>query len=439
MSVPGPPVIRPRPRVTNNTYEVWWQPPVSDGGSPITGYVLECPSVYVNTYAPTDRYAIITGYLPTNTDFTFTLLATNANENGAVATFRTVRLGNPPDAPTAPSVTRDASGVATFSWTNPAYTGGIPLGWNVVTAFPIDASGSVQKWNTFGTDETLTLGAGNPTTLNPEKTYVGLIQGRNDVSFCPRTTFTAPITFGYLPTDISGLTLWLDAADANTLYSDLAATQKVGFRLDGQPVAAWRDKASNAKFVATGAAPDYATVNIKGINSTYPSVRFTQASKQLDVSGSVTLTTHNRMTYFAVIQLISATDDIYMMNLVNGNSVIVNLAFEPLRFSGTGSYILRMDGTVNGSTQIANTGAPFQIDVYADASTTNANQIHPASVAYTDTRTGGSLNTAYTGSIGQGTGTYDLRVSEILVYDRNLDSTERGQINTYLTRKWGLP
>ena len=435
MSVPGPPVIRPRPRVTSTTYEVWWQPPVSDGGSPITGYYFYCPNVYTNYLGPTDGYTIIANYLATNTDYTFYIEAINANGNGPPAVFRTVRLGNPPDAPTAASVTRDASGVVTFNWTNPVNTGGIPLGWNMVTAFPIDAAGSVQKWNTFGTDETLTLGAGNPTTLNPEKTYVGLIQGRNDAAFCPRTTFTAPITFGYQPTDVSGMSLWLDAADGNTLFQDGGATQNVGVRLNGQPVKAWRDTATAATFVTTGTG-SIPRLTFSGYNATYPAVAFTNATKYLDSSGSLTLTTHNTETLFLVLQC--PVTDTSPVNIITAGIVSVGSLID----KGSGSLTLSMDGAPlippSGDPFLLTT-SPTLITMYANASNVYADQLQPSSVSGSAVRSGNSLNDQVSMSINSAVGgSYDFRISELLVYDRALSDGERFRVATYLSRKWGL-
>lgn len=434
MPVPGPPVIRPRPRVTSNTYEVWWSPPLDDGGSPITGYYLYCPDVWNNSYGPTDGYAIIADYLLTNTDYTFYIYAINANGNGAVATFRTVRLGNPPDAPTGAAVTRDASGVATFTWTNPANTGGIPLGWNVVSAFPIDASATAVKWNTVGTDETLTLGAGNPTAgnLDPEKTYVGLIQGRNDVSFAPRSTFTAPITFGWQPTDVSGMTLWLDAADANTLFQDAAGTQSVGLRLGGQPVNAWHDKSgSGFHLYQSGVRTESPKLSLYGLNSTYPGVSFSQLTHALDSSNNIILFPYNRGTVFSVVQQIPVEP----INVVLYSGQVA-LSYDGAR--GSGRYLLDMDGS--SQTEFISTGNAQQFIAYADLVINHFQRINPNTSPETNFRLGNTLATSGVFTLGQeGVNTYSFAISELLCYDRDLALLERYHINTYLARKWGLP
>lgn len=421
MSVPGPPVIRPRPRVTSTTYEVWWQPPIDDSGSPITGYILEAQDVYVNSYGPTDGYASIVGYLSTNVPYTFTVRATNANGTGAAATFRTVRLGDSPDAPTGLSSVRDASGVATISWTNPVNTSGIPLGWNVLTATSSDADAATVRVNTYGTDETLTIA-----TLNPEKTYSVLVQGRNDVSYCPRTAYTAPITFGFVPSDISGLTFWLDATDLTSLFQDAAATIPIGFNLNGQPVGCWKDKSPSGKRVeATSVAPDFPTWTARTINSKYPGIRFTNTTKTLDLSGTITATTHNKATVCCVT-LTSAGNpaNLYpiLLNYIGSTAIAVNYV--------PASGWLYTVGT------LANPVNPFvgtQSVSIAWADTTTAYWD-----SFTNTRTDGSLlNFPLTGTVGYSTGgTAEFYVCEVLIFDRDLDATERGQLQEYLNRKW---
>lgn len=434
MSVPGPPVIRPRPRVTSNSLELWWEPPISDGGSPITGYDLQAPGVYYHTPGPTDGYQNIEGYLSLYTPYTFQIAAINANGTGPYAYFRTVQLGYSPDEPNGAEVTRDASGVATFTWTNPAYTGGIPLGWNVVTAFPIDASGSTVKWNTFGTYEQLRLGAGNPTAgqLNPEKTYVGLIQGRNDVSFAPRSTFTAPITFGWLPTDVSGMTLWLDAADANTLFQNAAGTQSVGLRLNGQPVKAWHDKSgSGFHLYQSGVRTESPKLSLYGLNSTYPGVSFSQLTHALDSSNNIILFPYNRGTVFSVVQQIPVEP----INVVLYSGQ-VGLSYDGAR--GSGRYLLDMDGS--SQTEFISTGNAQQFIAYADLVINHFQRINPNTSPETNFRQGNTLATSSVFTLGpEGANTYSFAISELLCYDRDLALLERYHINTYLARKWGLP
>lgn len=57
---------------------------------------------------------------------------------------------------------------------------------------------------------------------------------------------------GFAPTDLSNLTLWLDASDTSTLYQNTLCTTAVSS--DGDPVGCWQDKSGNSRHVVQAIA-----------------------------------------------------------------------------------------------------------------------------------------------------------------------------------------
>ena len=426
MSVPSAPIIRVRPRSTYRSLEFWWAPPVSDGGSPITGYVLDCPSVYTNTYGPTDGYAIVADYLTYGTPYTFTIYATNANGNGAVATFRTVRQENPPVAPANPSFVRDASGVATVSWTAGYDISGSPIGWHLVTAYPIDASGTKVYNTTYG-DQTTRVG-GN---FNPEKTYNLLVRARNDCAYSPATAWTEPLTFGITPTDISGLTVWLDAADVTTLFTDASGT--IPILNNNLPIRCWKDKSPNAmSFVSNN--PSYPVSRVyNGLNATYPCILANvQQNQMITTLNNYALSTSNAVTMFAVFD---ASGNGSTSGIFEALNIPIQLLITA-NGKGTGNELTQ---GIDGQNTFIVPNGPVLSYASCDPSDTYSKTYVPDIALETKSRLGNYLNTTTDARIFNLTGTnVSVKISEVLVYDGTLDATSVSRITEYLARKWGL-
>ncbi len=101
MSAPSAPRISFLPRALPGSLEFWWEPPDSDGGSPVTGYTLSCANPSLSySYGPTDGYAWLQG-LTDGVDYLFELTATNTNGTGPAATYLLSVPGTPSTPPTS--------------------------------------------------------------------------------------------------------------------------------------------------------------------------------------------------------------------------------------------------------------------------------------------------------------------------------------------------
>jgi hypothetical protein len=229
------------------------------------------------------------------------------------------------------------------------------------------------------------------------------------------------------PLSIPGCGLWLDAGDSST------------FDLSGTGITAWRDKSSNAYTASGSNLPGYSTT---ALNSR-PGVTFNGTSQYFNV-GNVLNLGSNQLYMFVVHQFNSTA---------NGA-----LAGKTLFGSATGRYALWRD---SGQLRPLIQGTSVNNAGYADTSTATRissmtwnrstvqlfeNGTSQFSVALADTTSYSNSYLFLVGAYPSGTGDlpptagYYLNgtISEILVYLAPLTTTQRGQIEAYLSGKWGI-
>jgi photosystem II stability/assembly factor-like uncharacterized protein len=414
MSTPSPPQIRPRPKATDGTLEFWWGPPLSDGGSAILSYTFGIADVIIDTVGADVGYYKVTG-LTNGVSYMATVVATNAIGDSEPATFRRVQPGFPPGPTQNQSFTRNARGNATFSWSAPASNGGATIGWNVVSCYPIDPSGAVVRRNVLGDQTSLTI-----PDLSGTKTYTVLIRARNDPAYSPKTVYLPPLTFGGMPSDISGITIWLDAADLSTLFSDISG--EVLSSLETKTVSLWKDK-SGGNHDMTSSSP--ANLLRNGLSGKFPCIQLTNGNSFLSSGFDVTDT--NTITTFMVAQLPTLGTTQYFLY---GSSGVLSILYNSLK---GGQFLFNSDGSV--------AGAAFPdafLSVTSTDLTTVTNTIYNPTYTNSQTsRTGTGFSSAPL-QIG-GEGVTDIRISELIIWNRVLSSAERASVVSYLQNKWGFP
>jgi len=87
----------------------------------------------------------------------------------------------------------------------------------------------------------------------------------------------------FSPSDVSGLTLWLDASDSAKLYTDTGCTTPASS--DGNAVKCWKDKSSNAYNMTEGTNPPLVKNSIQNSKNV---VRFDGTNDRLDGPSAIT-------------------------------------------------------------------------------------------------------------------------------------------------------
>jgi hypothetical protein len=151
VTVPGAPTIG-APAFGNASAAVRWTPPATDGGSPITGYlvrVLDSTGAQLGELRPADATAsslLVTG-LANGGHYRFQVAASNTLGTGPNSALSTVvvpaTVAGAPLVGTAVSGTAGGAVTASPHWNAPVSNGGAPVTGYVVRALRISPSGAV--------------------------------------------------------------------------------------------------------------------------------------------------------------------------------------------------------------------------------------------------------------------------------------------------------
>jgi hypothetical protein len=263
-TVPGVPQIFRQPLASDQTLEFAWQGPLSDGGSPITGYRLTItpeggsPTVRIISN-PDAIYWKETGLL-NNTWYEISLEAGNAIGYGDAIFFRSFQPGSKPDYPpsTANAVALSPGSVL-VSWTAPSILPDATIYWYAVYARSSNPADPEISAGGDGQTETSIVIDG----LNPASSYYFEVYAVN----CP----------GYSPVAITGTINWniLNANWAASILgegfiagvnSNLSSFSNVGYNIA-------KDQHNNMYVVLSGSTSGTAGFqNIKNLDGSASSV-----------------------------------------------------------------------------------------------------------------------------------------------------------------------
>jgi hypothetical protein len=432
MPPPSPPVIQPRPRALNTVAKLWWSAPLNDGGTPITEYRISYDTTVVSGISPEQTSYTLTG-LTNGVDYTFSMVAINADGPSEQVFFRTIQTGSPPGTSTGATYTSDVSGTLTVIWTPPVSDGGAAVRWNVATCVPIDISGqptTIVKKTFFGGSN----GTGYIYGLDPLKAYQILLQPVNDPGYSFKEGYLDTVFWGADPASYGTLAVWLDAANPKCV---LDANGKPCVA-SGNYAQSWVSVVNSHAFVNNVGSP--IRYDKSGLDSRFPGIAFTEATQvgfelaapSPPLIQSNTLTAYfvfsgNGTNSFPIILNDELTSLIELSLDQKGNSLFARFDNATQPFNVTG-YV---DST------------PTLIEVYVNESDAVLTLVSPVNGSpLVLPRDGTNFNTLGTLKVGgcQSVNTpFSLYISEILLYDDILSSTNRETMRKYLCRKWGLP
>lgn len=239
----------------------------------------------------------------------------------------------------------------------------------------------------------------------------------------------------FSPSSIAGLALWLDGNDTATLFDATSGGSQVV--ADGA-VARWADKAESNYQVTQGTANNRPLLRVAGLGGK-PALEFDGTDDWLQIeenlignSGSMTVLVAMRIDTLGLgTRLIlnkgdAASFQNTVWELEAGNPWYGYANFAWFASIGTSALPTATPMVVGGKT-----------DNFVSTLLLNNSAAGPASA---DAEAANDIS-QYIGICGAGTsgaGPLAATIGEILIYERALNSTEMGQLQTYLAGKWGV-
>lgn len=436
--VPGAPVVYPKPKVAPDRLQFWWYPPTSDGGSAILSYTLTCSAIgFSQTYSANTFWAGVSSpSLVIGTVYTFSIYATNSAGDGPAASFIPVAPCYPPGPPTNLSRTFVGADGLNVSWTQPVNTGQGNLTYNLVTAYPISSNyGSTIQQAGPGAISTIYLAP-----FVSSVSYNILVQTRNDNTYSAKNVFLPTLTYGISPSNVSTLSLWLDASDYSYLYSDSGAAQNLFY--GGGPVSAWRDK-STSNNLLQAADTNYPPIhNPIGISNLVPGLGFarypaiqTLSNTAQYMSGSLTASATNQLSIFCLFrwnQLYQGGSSNIFFELFDGN-VKLNYFQGGLRVT--------CDGQAEPMNGIGGAAFTSLFLLTATQTSTICSVLNPLVYQRQFSRNNAiTFTTPTTIQTGRMTPDPDANVQlgELLLYGSTLTVSEQADLYSYFRTKWNI-
>ena len=239
---------------------------------------------------------------------------------------------------------------------------------------------------------------------------------------------TTIVQNSFLPTQISGCQLWLDAADPSVVIKS------------GTTVTAWNDKSGNGN---NGTASGSPVLLANSINGSYPSIYFDGASS---IAGA-TVNSGTTLTAFCILQTTDAN--------LNTNGRLLSLSAPGRNDYDNVQSCIPYDQFNNAqiNTNRGNTGTPqvvYNVPVGTSALVAtifdgNTSNIFYANGSLYVTATAASWNQSFSittycigNAINPNGAWYKGRIGEIILYSTALTNPQRQQVEGYLAWKWGL-
>lgn len=237
------------------------------------------------------------------------------------------------------------------------------------------------------------------------------------------TAGTDTISFSsFNPASISGLQLWLDADDSETIT------------LNGSTVSQWDDKSGNGYHCVQGTAsnqPTYVTAAQNGKNV----VRLDGGNDYMQNSTNTIVGGSNARTVFVACKNTDASGITYPFGL----GTRANVGSGQIFFISSEVAVRVSFGNIIWSTSLYSSAGIITIQTNGTNVTQLLGWLNGSSLSVSSS-TSATLNTQVGYMIGDsiGSSTWYGDVMEIIVYDSELSTANRESVESYLSTKWGI-
>lgn len=431
-TVPSAPQGLSWPECTNQQIRFYWLAPSSNGGSPILKYTLFCSEIaYSQDVSANVQDVRVTG-LTNGVEYTFKVTATNAIGTSEIATYPTVQPGISPFGPSIATVSTLNVSTAYLSWTPSSFTGEGKLRAYVIQGLP--SSTGISSFFTTQDPFKTTLTVPGLSTNNY---YQFLVRGVNDIGYSSPFAYTSTLFFGFtatfLPSDVAGLSLWLDAQDAATVTSS------------GGYASQWNDKSGQSYNLtqATG-----------GSQPAYASSAMTFSGNRFFNIPAASINNASAYCYFFVFTPVAALNWITVKqrdgtNTYNVLSMTNTTNSGGQNTAGTSQYLYfhnQNNGTVANSGSALTLSQQQLITITFDGTNfimyRNGTQLSSTTgtfaIANATTITNYTMGLWNLGGVVQNSGTTNFSMNEFGFYNQGLTTLNRQKLEGYLAWKWGL-
>ena len=236
----------------------------------------------------------------------------------------------------------------------------------------------------------------------------------------------------FLPSDLSGLKLWLKA-DAG-VYQDSAGTTPVAS--DNDPVGKWTDQSGTGNHytqATSGARPSWQTNE----QNSLPTVKGDGSNDYL--AGNAPVTGGGNRTIFIVVKPDTTASEKYWADFGNNSASGKDYRIGNAAASKFGVKV--EDGNRLFTTAVSTAAYHIVTVRQSGSSTTNIDAWVDGAALTVSSTTSRTINTANNGRLfANYTGTLfsACLIGEVIVYDSALSATDRQQVEDYLGTRWNL-
>ncbi len=232
---------------------------------------------------------------------------------------------------------------------------------------------------------------------------------------------TQPGPEGFSPTDLTGLSVWLDTSDASTIHTNINCNSQAE---NTERVSCVQDKSGNDNH-ATASGQDRPTLS-GGV------LQFNGQAQSTSNGNCLDLSPFSGQTIIMVVDnTLTASDGIHGLlgSSLNGQYLFV---------STNKGYLVSFDGTGSDQGRVALNNSPYNAFAGNNGSTNFGSSLTLLSAQYQTPQSNWENIGCFNHSSGPKSYRANYDLLEILIFDRVLTTEEHTELKTYLNNKWSI-